>query len=159
VSWHLRRLGAAPGRGRHVVCELLGRGGLRAAELCDLRICNVRLDAPSGPRLHVRTSKTEAGVREVQMTPDLAAAVIDHLARLREAGLPDGPDAYLVPNTTGSRMSTRRVRTIIASALHHANETRSAHDLPLLPQRSHPTRCGARTSRSHCLPTASTSNG
>jgi integrase len=136
VSWHLRRIGAAPSRGyvaRRVVCELLGRAGLRAAELCDLRIGDIRLDAPSGAHLRVRESKTDAGVREVQISPDLRDTIIEHLARLHEAGLPHGLEAFLVPSTTGTRMSTRRVRTIVSDVLDHANETRRARGLPPLP--------------------------
>jgi hypothetical protein len=51
VSFHLRRLGAQVGRGYvgcRVVCEVLGRSGIRASELCDLKIGQLRLHDPEG---------------------------------------------------------------------------------------------------------------
>jgi hypothetical protein len=38
------------------------------------------------------------------MTPDLTVVVREHLGRLRRAGAPTGPTAYLVPNMRGGRM-------------------------------------------------------
>lgn len=136
VSWHLRRLEAKPGQGyvaRRVVCELLGRAGLRSSELCDLLIGDLRLDAPSGAHLRIRTSKTPAGVREVQLSPALVDALRGHLERLRAAGLPDRADAFLVPSTRGTRLDTRRLRVFVAAARERANEVRAADRLPPLP--------------------------
>ena len=104
VSFHLRRLGVKVGDGycgRRVMVEILGRSGVRVSELCDLRIGQVRLHGGDGGRFQVLDSKTEAGIREVQMTPDLAAAVSEHIARLRRLGAPSGPKAFLVPNARG----------------------------------------------------------
>jgi integrase len=81
--------------------EILGRSGVRVSELCDLRIGEVRLHGSDGGRFQVLDSKTETGIREVQMTPDLAAAVSEHIARLRRLGAPTGPNAFLVPNVRG----------------------------------------------------------
>jgi hypothetical protein len=53
VTYHLHRLGLKVGRGyigRRAICELLGRGGLRVSELCDLKIGDVRLHAAEGGR-------------------------------------------------------------------------------------------------------------
>jgi integrase len=136
VSWHLRRLGARPGQGyvaRRAVCELLGRAGLRSSELCGLRIGDLRLDAPAGAHLRIRESKTEAGVREVQLSPALVDALRDHLEHLRAAGLPDGAEAFLVPSTKGTRLDTRRLRVFVAAACERANEVRAADGLPPLP--------------------------
>lgn len=104
VSWHLRRLGVMPGQGyvaRRVVCELLGRAGLRSSELCGLRIGDLRLDAPAGAHLRIRQSKTEAGVREVQLSPALVDAIRDHLERLRAARLPVMPFWSRAPKARG----------------------------------------------------------
>jgi len=136
VSWHLRRLGVMSGQGyvaRRVVCELLGRAGLRSSELCGLRIGDLRLDAPAGAHLRIRESKTEAGVREVQLSPALVDAIRDHLERLRAAHLPDGSDAFLVPSTKGTRLDTRRLRVFVAAARERANEARERDGLPQLP--------------------------
>jgi integrase len=137
VTYHLRRLKIDLGRsyvGRRVVCELLGRGGLRASELCDLKIGRVRLHDPEGARLRIEDSKTEAGVRIVEMTPALAEVLVEHIDRLRRAGMPTGPDDYLVPNACGGRISRQRIRKIVAGAAKLASERLVAKGLPPLPQ-------------------------
>jgi integrase len=77
VSCHLSRLGVKGVRGyagRRVAAEILARSGVRVSELCDLRIGQVRLHGPDGARFRIVDAKTETGIREVQMSPDLAAA-------------------------------------------------------------------------------------
>jgi hypothetical protein len=59
-------------------------------ELCALRIGQVRLHDSIGTRLHIPDSKTETGIRDVQMSPDLVEAVVEHLDRLRRSGAPTG---------------------------------------------------------------------
>jgi integrase len=130
VSYHLNRQRLQPvGEyiGRRVVVEILGRSGVRASELCDIRLRDLRLHDPDGARFRIRESKTQAGVREVQMSPDLVEAVIDHVDRLRRAGRRVGPDAHLVQNVRGGRMDRQRVGTNVreaaqppAAAAHHA---------------------------------------
>jgi integrase len=136
VSYHLRRQGVRVGRGyigRRVVCELLGRAGLRVSEVCDLKIGSVRLHDPEGTHLRILDAKTEAGVRIVLVSPDLAEAIIEHIDRLRRAGLPTEPDDYLVPNTRGGRMSRQRVAKIVASAAKLASKRLRAKGLSPLP--------------------------
>lgn len=136
VAYHLRRLGieSAPGYvGRRVICELLGRGGVRVGELCQLRVGDVRLHDPNGARFAVRESKTEAGERLVEMSPALAEAVARHIDRLRALGLPSGPDAYLVPNRRGGQLSRGRVGKILAEAARLASERQVAKGMPRLP--------------------------
>ena len=136
VSFHLRRLGVRVGQGycgRRVMVEILGRSGVRVSELCDLRIGQVRLHGRDGGRFQVLDSKTEAGIREVQMTPDLAAAVSEHIARLRRLGAPSGPKAFLVPNARGGRTNRGRVTRVLAKASARASEQQVARGLPPLP--------------------------
>ncbi|UJA21629.1 tyrosine-type recombinase/integrase [Thermoleophilia bacterium SCSIO 60948] len=136
VSFHLNRLGAAAPIGyigRRAVVEILARSGVRASELCDLRIRDVRLHDPAGARFHIRDAKTDAGVREVQMTPDLVEAAVEHLDRLRRAGKPTDPNAYLVPNRRGGRMDRQRVGEIVGEAAKLASTRRAERDLPALP--------------------------
>ena len=111
-------------------------GGRRqlVSELGDLRIGQVRLHGFDGGRFRILDSKTETGLREVQMTPDLAAVVGEHLKRLRRAGAPSGPDAYLVPNLTGGRMDRGRVASILTLASEGASEKLIARGLPPLPR-------------------------
>lgn len=161
VSWHLRRIGVEPGRryaGRRVVCEILGRAGVRVGELCELRIGHMRLHDPHGARFHIPDAKTEAGIREVQMTPDLAEAVIEHIDRLRRAGHPTGPDDYLVQNTLGG--ASQRNASARSCARPPPRPADTSPPVGCLrsptPQR---TRSAAPTSPSPSAPTTSTSNG
>jgi integrase len=136
ISYHLRQLGAQVGRGyvgRRVVCEILGRSGVRASELCDLKIGQVRLHDPDGARFQIPDAKTETGIREVQMSPDLVEAVVEHLDRLRRMGFPAGPSDHLVPNLHGGRLSRQRVGQIVRDAAKQASERLVAKGLPPLP--------------------------
>jgi integrase len=136
ISYHLRQLEAQVGRGyvgRRVVCEILGRSGVRASELCDLKIGQVRLHDPDGARFRIPDAKTETGVREVQMSPDLVEALVEHLDRLRRMGVPTGPGDYLVPNLHGGRLSRQRVGQIVGDAAKQASGRLVAKGLPPLP--------------------------
>jgi integrase len=119
--------------GRRVVCEVLGRSGVRASELCDLRIGEVRLHDPDGARFRIPDAKTDTGIREVQMSPDLVEAVIEHLDWLDRIGAPVGPDAYLVPNVRGGRLSRQRVAGVVGQAAAFASEGLQQRGLPPLP--------------------------
>jgi integrase len=136
VAYHLSRLGLQAGRGyvgRRVVVEVLGRSGVRASELCDIKIGHLRLHDPAGARFHVPDAKTESGIREVQMSLDLVEAIVEHLDRLRRIGAPTGPDDYLVPNLRGGRMDRQRVGEIVGEAATRASELLTARGLPSLP--------------------------
>jgi integrase len=138
VSFHLRRLGVTAGRspylGRRVICEILGRGGVRVGELTALRVGQVRLHDPLGARFHIPDSKTDTGIRDVQMSPDLVEAVVDHLDRLRRTGRPTGPEDWLVPNTRGGRLTRQRVAAIVRDAATLASARLGGRGLPPLPQ-------------------------
>jgi integrase len=136
VAYHVTRLHANVGRGyvgRRVVCETLARAGVRASELCDLRIGHLRLHDPEGARFRIPDSKTQTGIREVQMSPDLVAAIVEHIDRLRRTGAPTGPDAYLVPNLRGGRINRQRVAEIVGDAAASATERLAKTGLPPLP--------------------------
>ena len=136
VGFHAARLGATHAgvyAGRRAVIEILARSGVRASELCDLRVRDVRLHDPDGARFRLRDAKTEAGVREVQMTPDLLEAFVEHLDRLHRIGRKAGPDDYAVPNQQGGRMSRQRVAKIVGEAAALANERVAERGLPPLP--------------------------
>ncbi len=136
VSFHLQWLGAPAPIGyiaRRAVIEILARSGVRASELCELRIRDTRLHDPDGARFHIRDAKTDAGIREVQMTPDLVEAIVEHLDRLRRAGQPADADAFLVPNRRGGRLDRQRVGRIVGDASGLATERRAERGLPGLP--------------------------
>jgi integrase len=137
VSHHLGRLNANVGRGytgRRTIIEILGRSGVRVSELCDIRIGHVRLHDRDGARFRIPDAKTEAGVREVQMTPDLVEAVIDHIDRLRRVGAPTRPEDHLIQNLRGGRASRQRVGEIVREAAEAASEGMVRQGLPPLPR-------------------------
>src|SRR5262249_50096510 len=79
-------------------------------------------------------AKTEVGERVVEATPELTQVLIEHLDRLRRAGLPTGPSAYLTPNSQGGRINRQRVRAIVVAAAELASERLVALGLPPLPK-------------------------
>jgi integrase len=136
IGWHIKRLGVEGSRdyiGRRAIIATLGGAGLRASELCDVLLAEVRLHDPAGARLRIPDAKTDAGVREVQLSPDLVEELVAHVDRLRRAGLPTHPDAYLFPNKRGSRMARQRVSRIVNKAARLATEQLVARGLPPLP--------------------------
>lgn len=139
VTYHLRKLDVRVGRGyigRRVVCELLGRAGLRASELCDLKIGMVRLHDTEGTQLRILDAKTEAGERVVLVSPDLAEVIVEHIDKLRRAGMPTGPDDYLVPNIRGGRITRQRIGKIVAAAAKLASKRLREKGLSPLPKTS-----------------------
>src|SRR3954451_2909141 len=136
VSFHVARLQARPVgdyQGRRAVCGALARSGIRASELCDLCIGHVRLHDPGGARFRIPDAKTEAGVREVQMSPDLVEEFVSHFDRLRRAGKRTDADAYAFPNVRGGRLSRQRVAELARDAAEQPSDVLSAHGLPPLP--------------------------
>jgi integrase len=136
VSYHLSKLGLKVGRGyigRRVVVEILGYCGPRASELCDIKIGHVRLHDPNGARFRIPDSKTETGIREVQISPQVVETIVAHLDRLRRTGAPTGPDDYLIPNLNGNRMDYGRVEQIVREASELASAKRVEKGLPPLP--------------------------
>jgi integrase len=137
VNWHARRVGVT-GRlayaGRAFVSRVLGYSGVRNSELCDMRIRDVRVHDPAGARFYVPDSKTETGIRVVEMSPDLVEAFIDHLDRLRRAGHPTGPDDFVIQTSRHTRITRQRVAKIVGEAAAKATEERVAKGLPPLPK-------------------------
>jgi integrase len=137
ISYHLRRAGARVGRGyigRRVVCEILGRSGVRVSELCDIRIGQLRLHDPEGARFRIPDAKTETGIREVQMSPDLVEAVIEHIDQLRRCGASTAPQAPLVQNTRGGAMNRQRAAQIVGEAAAQASSELARKGLAPLPR-------------------------
>lgn len=137
IAFHATRLGASRPIGyigRRAVIEILARGGVRASELSDLRWREIRLHDPDGARFQIRDAKTDAGVREVQMTPNLVEAIIDHRDRLQRAGKLTDPDDYVIPNRRGRRMDRHRIAEIVIESTAVANRQRAEQGLPALPR-------------------------
>ncbi|MQA75241.1 MAG: tyrosine-type recombinase/integrase [Solirubrobacterales bacterium] len=107
--------------------------GHRVGELCELRIGQFRLHDPAGARLRIPDAQTEAGVREVQLSPDLSEQLVIHLDRLRRAGHPTGPRGMGVPHSRGGRPSRQRMAKIVAEAAKAASKRMRGRGLPPLP--------------------------
>ena len=136
MSYHLRRLGAdgpASYVGRRAIVATLGGSGVRVSELCDIRLRDLRLHASTGAHFRIPDAKSEAGIREVQVSPDLNEELAIHLDHLRRAGRSNEPDAYLFPNARGGRMSRQRAAEIVGEAAERASERLVARRLPALP--------------------------
>jgi integrase len=136
VTDHLRRLraeGPAAYIGRRAIVATLGGSGVRVSELCDMRIRDLRPHAISGAHFRIPDAKTEAGIRDVQVSPDLLDELVAHLDRLQRAGLPTDPDAYLFPNVRGGRMARQRANALVRDAAALASTHLVARSLPALP--------------------------
>jgi integrase len=110
--------------GRRALVATLGCGGLRATEVADLNIADV--DLVHG-KLRIRDAKTEAGVRDVDMTPRLLDELTRYLATRGDAR--PGDPAF--PTRTGARRDKDNIRQrVVAPALRKANGERAAAGLP-----------------------------
>jgi integrase len=107
---------------RRAILATLVYAGLRIGELLNLRWRDVDLTAGT---VTVRASKTDAGVRQVDVLPALRA----ELERLPRRG----PDMRVFATSTGARQSPSNIRRrVLAPAVKLANERlEAAADVPL----------------------------
>jgi integrase len=109
---------AAP-RPRRTLLAILGLSGLRNQEATVLR--RHHLDFTHN-RIVVGEAKTEAGRREVQMSPFLRRELVLHLDALPETE----PDALLFPTRTARAHSRQNInRTIVHAAVELADRRRA----------------------------------
>ena len=128
-----RRRGPTTYVGRRAIVATLGGSGVRVSELCDIRIRELRLHAATGAHFRIPDAKSEAGIREVQVSPDLVDELVAHLDNLRRAGRSTEPDAYLFPNLRGGRMSRQRAARSSARPPSSRPSGSAARGLPALP--------------------------
>ena len=142
--WLARRHGkdghASP---RRAILATLGCGGLRHSEVCQLNLAD--LDFAHGV-IHVRDAKTEAGVRQVNMTPWLHDELLAYRAtranaELDEPAFPTRRGAragHFVPLGYGSLHETPGARRLLR--LHSPHGLQHRYKLPFSPSRlSNPT--------------------
>jgi hypothetical protein len=60
-----------------------------------VRLPDLRVHDAAGPRLRIVDAKTEAGIREVQISPDLAEELVANIDRLRRARQAIDPDSKM----------------------------------------------------------------
>ena len=117
-------------------------------------IACVRLPA----HFRIPDAKTEAGIREVQASPDLVAELVARLDLLQRAGHPIDATAYLFQSPTGPDESSARGRDRWRSGVGRLGAARRSR--PSCGAEHHARHlCAGPTSRSRCLPTASGSCG
>jgi hypothetical protein len=135
VSYHLQHLnlGGIKYVGRGAIVSTLGHSGVRVSELCALRIGKLRLHDPERAHFLVTDAKTETGIREVEMSPELVEVILAHIDRLRRHGRSTTPEDYVFQNNKGRRMSRQSIGKILSEAAVATSETLRKHDLPALP--------------------------
>ena len=110
--------------GRRALVATLGCGGLRATEAADLDVADVSL---THRKLRIRDAKTDAGVRDVDMTPRLHDELTRYFATRGDAA----PNDPAFPTRTGARRDKDNIRQrVVAPALRTANRERTATGLP-----------------------------
>ena len=111
---------------RRAILATLGCAGLRNSEVCALNIGD--LDFAHGV-IHVRDAKTEAGIRQVNMTPWLRDELLAYRATRPDAASTDPA----LPTRTGARRDKDNInRRVIAPAVRAANAVRAERgDSPL----------------------------
>ncbi len=109
---------------RRAIIATLGLAGPRVGELCALDNQDVSL---AKARFHVRDSKTEAGIRAVDIHPRL----LDELSSYRASRPGAAMDAPACPSRAGTRRDRSNVlKRVVHPALERANEIRASRDEP-----------------------------
>ena len=100
--------------------------GLRIGELTALRWRHLDL---AGGRITVRDSKTDAGMRQIDLLP----ALHDELAAYKAQAPDTTPDAFVFPSAKLTKMRQENIRArVLEKAVEQANEKLvSAGDVPL----------------------------
>jgi integrase len=114
--------------GRRPMIAVMAKSGLRVSEVCQLRWRSVDLHHK---RLVVEQSKTDAGVREVDLSLDL----LDELLAWRAESSPDGVDEFVFPTASGRPRDKDSIRErVLAPVIRRVNEVRAERGLQSLPK-------------------------
>lgn len=112
---------------RRAILAMLGCAGLRNSEVCELNLRDLDF---AHAVIHVRDAKTEAGVRQVNMTPWLHDELLAYRASRADAQL----DEPAFPTRTGARRDRSNLnRKVITPAVRKANTLRAERRHPPLP--------------------------
>jgi integrase len=120
--------------GWRALCAMLGYAGPRISEALDLKERDVRLHDPAASRLWIADSKTETGIRHVEVTPMLRDILLAHRAEKIRRGYPTDPDAPFFCTRKGTRWDDGNVRErVLDAAAELASERLVERGLPPLP--------------------------
>jgi integrase len=120
------------GLGRRAMIATLGLAGLRISELMDLRVPQV--DLRRG-RFKLADAKTQAGVREVEITLYLRDELLEYVMDRHARALPLTPTDHFFGTSTGRRRDPDRFRDrILARAVERASANRVNAGMPPLPE-------------------------
>jgi integrase len=120
--------------GWRALCTMLAYAGPRIIEALGLNEGDVRLHDPASSRLWIADSKTETGIRYVQVTPKLRDVLIGHRAEKIRRGYPTGPDAPFFCTRKGTHWDDDNVRDrLVDEAAKLASKKLVAAGLPPRP--------------------------
>lgn len=113
--------------GRRPMIAVMAKSGLRVTEMCQLRWRDVDVHHQ---RLVIREAKTDAGVREV----DLSLDVMEELMTWRASRPSSTADEFVFATDSGRPRDKDNVRErVLRPTVNRANEVRAQRDLPPLP--------------------------
>jgi integrase len=113
---------------RRALLATLVLAGLRIGEATALRWRDVDLAAS---RISIRSSKTDAGIRHVELLPALHDELADHKARASDAS----PDQLVFLTTAGTELKHSNIRSrVLEKAIAQANEMLTAEGQVPLPE-------------------------
>ncbi len=120
--------------GWRALTATLGYAGLRISEALDVMEGDVRLHDPLASRLWVADSKTETGIRHVEVTPMLRDILLAHRAEKIRRGYPTGPKVPFFCTRKGKRWDDGNVRErVLDAAAELASAKLVERGLPPLP--------------------------
>jgi hypothetical protein len=118
--------------GRRAALATLGLAGFRISELCGLRCAQVDL---ARARFKLADSKTEKGIREVEMTLWERDELLSHREQRIRDGFPmASEDRFFGTHTGGPRDPNRFRDRILGRTVERANAKRKDRGLPPLPK-------------------------
>ncbi len=136
VSYHLVRLGVEAPReyqGRRAICGTLARSGIRASELCDLRVGEVRLHDPEGARVPDPRRQDRGGRPRGPDEPRARRGVRLALRSPAPRRPAHRPRRLRLPQHARRADRRQRVARIVGEAATRASERVSQRGLPPLP--------------------------